>query len=124
MVGFVGAELPQQSLGAALVEFGRHKAAQHKFLRAMNAVSGNIGSPRIMGSISYSFAQLAAGRTDALITLNKLPWDVLPGMLLATEAGATATDFSGNLWNERTDELVIANLELGAQIIRQLQSQS
>ena len=38
----------------------------------------------------WAFANLVSGRTDALVLSTIKPWDILPGMMLAKEAGMDA----------------------------------
>ncbi len=48
-------------------------------------------------SLAYRMSLVAEGRFDAMITLRPAwEWDIAAGALLATEAGATVTDRSGN----------------------------
>lgn len=48
-------------------------------------------------SLAYRLALVAQGRYDAMLTLrNTWEWDVAAGSLIATEAGAHATDSRGN----------------------------
>ncbi len=41
------------------------------------------------GSGALALAQVAAGRLDAYLELHMNPWDALPGLLIASEAGAS-----------------------------------
>lgn len=52
-----------------------------------------------VNSSCISFTNIASGKTDALITASNKPWDVMPGILLCTEAGIKSyiLDFNGNL---------------------------
>ncbi|MDA8243264.1 MAG: inositol monophosphatase family protein [Elusimicrobia bacterium] len=53
---------------------------------------------RRMGSASLDLCWLAAGRTDGYWEFGLKPWDVAAGGLIASEAGARVTDFSGRPW--------------------------
>jgi myo-inositol-1(or 4)-monophosphatase len=50
---------------------------------------------RMLGTAALDLAWVAAGRLDASVTLGNNPWDTAAGVLLAREAGATATDANG-----------------------------
>lgn len=50
---------------------------------------------RRMGAASLDLCAVAAGRLDAYWERNLQPWDIAAGMLIAHEAGAVVTDFSG-----------------------------
>ena len=54
---------------------------------------------RRMGSASLDLCWLAAGRTDGYWEFGLKPWDVAAGGLIAAEAGARVTDFSGRRWS-------------------------
>ena len=47
------------------------------------------------GSAELELCQVAAGRLDAYFEANLKPWDYAAGQLIAREAGAVCTDFSG-----------------------------
>ena len=50
---------------------------------------------RRLGSIALELSYVAAGRFDGLWEQSINSWDVMAGILVAREAGATVTDFSG-----------------------------
>ncbi|OGY26886.1 MAG: hypothetical protein A2864_00355 [Candidatus Woykebacteria bacterium RIFCSPHIGHO2_01_FULL_39_12] len=50
---------------------------------------------RILGSSALELAWLAAGRTEAFISVGLKNWDVYGGLLLVEEAGGKITDFQG-----------------------------
>jgi myo-inositol-1(or 4)-monophosphatase len=50
---------------------------------------------RRIGSAALDFCYLAAGRFDGFWEIELHPWDMAAGVLIAREAGATVTDFSG-----------------------------
>lgn len=57
---------------------------------------------RRMGAASLDLCWLAAGRTDGYWEFGLKPWDVAAGGLIASEAGAAVTDFSGRRWRVGT----------------------
>ena len=66
-------------------------------------------------SCALSFTLLASGLrapipVDAVISYKNEPWDNLPGVLLAEEAGGKVTDFYGRPWSpENCNSLVFSN---------------
>ncbi len=50
---------------------------------------------RRVGSAALDFCYVAAGRFDGFWEIDLRPWDMAAGALIAREAGATVTDFSG-----------------------------
>lgn len=58
------------------------------------------------GSAARGLAHVAAGRIDGFYEAHLYPWDVLAGLLLVTEAGGFASDFSpGRAWEDGTSVL-------------------
>jgi len=50
---------------------------------------------RRLGAAAVDLCHVACGRVDAYFEENLRPWDLAAGLLIATEAGAVATDFTG-----------------------------
>lgn len=63
---------------------------------------------RIMGSSALALAHLSAGRAGAVVLGVYQPWDVMAGVLLATEAGARLYSRQGPAATPPTDGLLIA----------------
>ncbi len=64
-------------------------------LPLMAALAPKLRGLRILGSAAMDLCYVACGRTDASWELNLNIHDIAAGMLIATEAGGTVTDFSG-----------------------------
>ncbi len=64
---------------------------------------------RKIGSAALECCMVACGRADAYVTFEIDPWDVAAGLLIAQEAGAKASDFSGNPWKPERQDLVVTN---------------
>ena len=50
----------------------------------------------VLGSAALDLAYVAAGRVDGFFEIGLKPWDFLGGELIAREAGAIVSDFTGN----------------------------
>lgn len=61
---------------------------------------------RRLGSAAIDLCHVAAGRVDAYFEEHLNAWDAAAGVLIATEAGAVASDFSGG--PAQPEELVVA----------------
>lgn len=85
--------------------------------RIMSALSAKIAKVRMFGSACIDFAYLAAGRTDGTIIFTKNKWDIAPGILLATEAGALVRSLSGNYYEESRAVIATGTLELYESIV-------
>jgi myo-inositol-1(or 4)-monophosphatase len=74
-----------------------------------------VGDIRRLGSAAIDLCLVASGRVDAYVEQYLNPWDVAAGLLIASEAGAVATDFVGG--PARPDQLVVARPELHDQLL-------
>jgi myo-inositol-1(or 4)-monophosphatase len=61
------------------------------------------------GSASLDMCYLAAGRCDGFWELGLQPWDTAAGTLIATEAGARATNFDGKPFSIDMREILVSN---------------
>ncbi|MDR3476680.1 MAG: 3'(2'),5'-bisphosphate nucleotidase CysQ [Gammaproteobacteria bacterium] len=77
---------------------------------------------KVVGSIAYKLALVAAGHADATFSLGfKSEWDIAAGILLVTEAGGIVTDqkgaaFSLNQKNVLVDGIVASASHLNTEI--------
>lgn len=77
-------------------------------LRFSNCLKAAQGVRRT-GSAALDLCHVACGRFDAFWEQNLKPWDTAAGMLIAEEAGAKITDFSGNPFSIEMDEILSTN---------------
>jgi myo-inositol-1(or 4)-monophosphatase len=75
---------------------------------------------RRLGSAALDLAYVACGRFDGYYEYNLSPWDVAAGVLLVTEAGGVATDFSGEANAIFGKQVVAANQPLHPQLMSRL----
>lgn len=66
-------------------------------------------SIRRLGSAALDFCYVASGRLDGFWLVRLKPWDVAAAGLIAEEAGATITDFSGTPYNINSKSFVVSN---------------
>lgn len=64
--------------------------------RIMDKLSSSIAKIRMFGSACIDFVYLASGRTDGTIIFTKNKWDIAPGILIASEAGAIIRSLDGD----------------------------
>jgi len=67
---------------------------------------GHVRDIRRLGSAAFDLCMVACGRLDVYYERYLNPWDSAAGELIAREAGAIASDFTGSA--PRPDELVVA----------------
>jgi myo-inositol-1(or 4)-monophosphatase len=77
---------------------------------------------RRLGAAALDLCHLAAGRADAYWEGQLKPWDTAAGALIAREAGATITDFSGSDYTTDSAELLASNGHIHSEMLALLQS--
>ncbi len=84
-------------LGRALVATGFSYDADRRREHAAGIarIIGDVRDIRRMGSAAVDLCFVAAGRVDVYLERNLNPWDMAAGELIAREAGAITSDFSG-----------------------------
>jgi myo-inositol-1(or 4)-monophosphatase len=76
-----------------------------RFGRCLTATQG----VRRLGSAALDLCYVAGGRFDGFWEQHLKPWDTAAGFLIATEAGARTTVFSGAPYSIDNDEIVSTN---------------
>ncbi|WP_220718424.1 inositol-1-monophosphatase [Agarivorans litoreus] len=87
----------------------KRKHYMDSYLAMFGAIFAECGDMRRAGSAALDLAYVAAGRLDGFFELNLKPWDIAAGELIAREAGAIVTDFSGNTDFYQSGNVVCAN---------------
>ncbi|MDD1784196.1 inositol-1-monophosphatase [Enterovibrio sp. ZSDZ35] len=87
------------------------KAKQHSegFMKVVSALFVDCADFRRTGSAALDLCYVAAGRVDGFFELGLKPWDIAAGELIAREAGAICTDFSGGTDYVQSGNIVTAN---------------
>lgn len=86
-----------------------YKTHLKKLVRRFSRCLEAAGGVRRMGSAALDLCYLACGRFDGYWEENLHPWDTAAGMLIARQAGATVTDFSGMAFSPDKKELLATN---------------
>ncbi|MFP4445408.1 MAG: inositol monophosphatase family protein [Desulfosudaceae bacterium] len=81
------------------------QAVVKRFFNCLEAAQG----VRRLGSAALDLCYVACGRFEGFWEQNLQPWDTAAGMLIATEAGATVTDFAGHAFTPEKKELLATN---------------
>jgi len=81
------------------------KPAMTRFERCL----GNTIGLRRLGSAALDLCFVACGRFDGFWEENLKPWDTAAGFLIAKEAGATITDFNGQPYSIKKNEILATN---------------
>lgn len=72
---------------------------------------------RRAGSAAMDLAYVACGRLDAFWEFNLNPWDTAAGILLLEEADGRATDFAGQPFRLDSNEVLVSNGLLHAELV-------
>jgi myo-inositol-1(or 4)-monophosphatase len=88
-----------------------------RFGRCLAATQG----VRRLGSAALDLCYVASGRFDGFWEQHLKPWDTAAGFLVATEAGARTTDFSGAPYSITDDEIVSTNGALHDELLNLLE---
>ncbi|MDO8626681.1 MAG: inositol monophosphatase [Candidatus Magasanikbacteria bacterium] len=82
------------------------------YLRFYNNLMGERGKWIFNYGSMLGACYVAAGRMDAVLKNGPMYHDFLAAFVIATEAGARATDCEGNIWQRGRKDMVIANPKL------------
>lgn len=87
-----------------------------RLTRCLNAAQGI----RRFGSAALDLCYIASGRMEGFWEEYLKPWDTAAGMLIAREAGALVTDFSGHASPLLTREILATNGRIHQEMLRLL----
>jgi myo-inositol-1(or 4)-monophosphatase len=105
-------------LGKAFVTVDRGKS-QHEKERLVSIVAEltkHVRSMRMPGSGALQTCYVASGKFDAAIFNGLSFYDVAAAAVIAQEAGAQLSDFSGNAWELKTGDMLIAHPSLHTEL--------
>ncbi|WP_413110886.1 inositol-1-monophosphatase [Thaumasiovibrio sp. DFM-14] len=114
----IRASQPRDLTGTTIATGFPFKAKQHteSYMNILGSVFADCVDIRRTGSAALDLCYVAAGRVDGYFELGLKPWDIAAGDLIAREAGAICTDFSGN-----TNYLASGNIVCGnARVVKPL----
>jgi myo-inositol-1(or 4)-monophosphatase len=113
---------PLTTLGQSLLSTGFPSDfdKQRRNLAVWERVSQDAQALRRTGSSALNLAYVAAGRFDGYWCFDNWPWDVLPGVLLVTEAGGTITTADGAPFDMFRMDILATNGHIHAETLRSL----
>ncbi|MDP2862565.1 MAG: inositol monophosphatase family protein [Desulfobacterales bacterium] len=89
-------------------------------IRFFNCLQASQGVRRL-GSAALDLCFTAAGRFEGFWEENLKPWDTAAGFIIAREAGALVTDFSGNPFDINKKEILATNGMIHREMIKLLE---
>ncbi len=93
------------------------KPLQVRFFNCLKASQGI----RRLGSAALDLCFVASGRFEGFWEENLKPWDTAGGLIIAKEAGAIVTDFSGNQFDVNKKEILATNGLIHLEMIKSLE---
>ena len=103
--------LPAIFLNHGYGEFDRNKFKQ---MVEQTSVSFNILK---LGTTALELCYVATGSMDAFICSGDAVWDFAGGAVIATEAGCNFTDWKGNAWDGKGNQLLFARPEVQEKLL-------
>ncbi|WP_063726014.1 inositol monophosphatase family protein [Streptomyces monomycini] len=85
--------------------------------RSLTAVLPAVGAVRNLGPTSWQIADTAAGRLDAFWEYGRDDANLLPGALVAREAGAVVSDTTGRPWQAGAPGFLVAPRGLHGELL-------
>lgn len=116
------ADRPEPTIGTALVAtgFGYDPERRRRQGRRTAWLLPRVRDIRRFGAAAVELCHVAAGRVDAYLEDGLGAWDIAAGVLVATEAGAVASDFSGG--PVRPAQVVVAHPAIHTELLDLLHS--
>lgn len=90
-----------------------HKTAAHAEgqIARVRYLYDRVSKLRHFGAASVAFAWFSSGRTDGMMMYTRNLWDIVPGWLIAEEAGGIALSVNGGEYALGTDGIVVCASE-------------
>lgn len=109
-----------QKTDMALISIGKGIKDEHRlwYSDVLYKVIKNVRTFRHFGACGLELAMTASGMIDAYINKGSNIYDYVSGALLVKEAGGVVTDFNGNDWNIKKDEILASNKALNKLLIK------
>jgi len=105
-------------LGTGFPSHKRHKNPNIHFYHQLTLRSHGV---RRAGSAALDLCNVASGRFDGFWEFNLNPWDTAAGVVIAEEAGARITDFSGGPFQLDSRETLASNGLVHDQLLHEFQ---
>lgn len=97
--------------------YDRYKRADY-YVRIFKAFMGQTHGIRRLGSAALDLCHVASGRFDGYWEFNLEAWDQAAGVLIAKEAGAKLSDFSGNSFSIYGKQTLATNGKVHGEMLR------
>jgi myo-inositol-1(or 4)-monophosphatase len=88
--------------------------------KLFNQIYPDVKDMRKLGSAAIEAGFVATGRAESFTTLEISPWDVAAGVLLVQEAGGKVTNFLGEDWKNKKQDLVFSNKIMHEELLKRV----
>jgi len=109
-------ETSELSKAFVTLDRGKSQHEKQRLLAVMAEVTKHVRSTRMPGSGALQTCYAACGRFDAAIFNGLSFYDVAAAAVIAREAGAQISDFSGQDWELKTGDMLTTNAALQPQL--------
>ncbi|MFF4395018.1 inositol monophosphatase family protein [Streptomyces sp. NPDC001480] len=96
---------------------GRQPGVAEAAGRSLASVLPRVAAVRNLGPTSWQIADAAVGRLDAFWQFGRDAANLLPGALVAREAGAVVSDADGKPWTAASDGFLVASAGLHGHLV-------
>lgn len=102
------------------VDRGKSLHEKERFITVVAELNKHVRSMRMPGSGALQACYVASGRFDAAVFNGLSFYDVAAAAVIAKEAGAQISDFSGHAWSLQTGDMLISHASLQSQLTKVL----
>lgn len=121
----VNGDVALQNVLVSLGDYPHRNVEQARMAHdAVRLMIPKIGKFRMWGGACMDFAFLAQGRTHGTVVITKNLWDLLPGLVIAREAGAVVSNLKGLPYQFGDDGIIAAANEEIFSLLRESFSRS
>ncbi|MCE0493186.1 inositol-1-monophosphatase [Vibrio salinus] len=114
---------PSKELTGTVLATGfpfRQKQHSESYLKILTGLFSECADFRRTGSAALDLCYVAAGRVDGYFELGLKPWDIAAGELIAREAGAIVTDFSGGTDYMKSGNIVTSSARVVKSMLKHI----
>jgi myo-inositol-1(or 4)-monophosphatase len=104
------------------VDRGKSQREKERFVTVVTELTKCVRSMRMPGTSALQTCYVACGRFDAAVFNGLSFYDVAAAAVIAQEAGAQLSDFSGRAWELKTGDMLVSHISLQPKLTAILQS--
>lgn len=94
------------------IDRGKSKREKDRLVAVLDVLTPHVRSMRMPGSSALQTCYVACGKFDAAVFCGLSFYDIAASAVIAREAGAVMSDFSGRAWKLKTGDSLLCNSAL------------